>query len=90
MFGARNIFHFRILRKYIYNLSHVVDYDDIEVNENMTYKVRPVRSLDHGIKKLQNKDIALVKVQWNHYDENKGAWEVEANIITKYPELFQD
>ena len=60
-----------MLRKYIRDPSYMVDFDDIEVSENVTYKERSVRILDHNVKKLRNKDITLVKFQWNHHNENE-------------------
>ena len=63
MLGVHYVFHISMLRKYICDPSHVVECDDIEVSENVTYKERPMRILDHNFKKLQNKDIALVKIQ---------------------------
>ena len=61
MSKVHNVFYVSMLRKHIYEPSHVVDYDDIEVSENVTSTERPVRILDHNVKKLWNRDITLVK-----------------------------
>ena len=83
-----NVFHVSMLRKYIRDSTHVIDYQDIEVNENATFDERPVRILDRGIKTLRTKEIPLVKVQWKHHDENEASWELESEIQAKYPALF--
>ena len=35
--GVHNVFYVNMLRKYIHNPSHMMDYDNIEVSENVTY-----------------------------------------------------
>ena len=62
MSRVHNVFRVSMLRKYIHDPSCVVNYNDIEVNENVTYKERLVRTLDHILKNLQNRDITLIKV----------------------------
>ena len=54
MSGVHNVFHVNMLTKYIRDPSHVVDYNDIEVNENMTYKERFVRILDRKSTRLNS------------------------------------
>ena len=43
---VHNVFHVSLLRKYIPDESHVLNYDDIEIQANMTYEERPVRILE--------------------------------------------
>ena len=62
MSNVNNVFHISILRKCIGDFSHMIDYDDIEVNENVTYTETPVRILDHNVMELRNKDIIQVKI----------------------------
>ena len=44
-----------MLGKYIYNPMPEIDFDDIEVNNNVTYNKGPVRVLDYEVKKLRKK-----------------------------------
>ena len=62
MSGVHNVFHISILRKCTHNPEHEIDFNDIEVNDNSTYNEGLVRILDHGVKKLRNKEIPLMKV----------------------------
>ena len=71
-------------------MPHVIDFQDLEVNDNVSYQERPIWILGHDIKKLRNKEIPLVKIQWNHHNEREASWEMELKIRVKYPKLFQD
>ena len=68
MSGVHDVFHVSMLRKYIRDESHVIDHGIIEVNDDVTFVVEPVRILDISIKKLRRKDVYLVKVLWSHHD----------------------
>ena len=67
-----------MLRKYIFDPSHVIDLSSIEVKKGAKYIERPIRILDRKVKKLRTKEIPLVKVQWNHHNEDEATWEVES------------
>ena len=89
--GVRNVFHISILKEYHEGaIPHVINFQDLEMNDNMSYQERPVPILGHDIKKLRNKEIPLVKIQWKHHDEREASWEMESEMRMKYPELFQD
>ena len=51
--------------------THVIDFNDIEVSDNVSYQERPVRILDHGTQKLRSKEIPLDKVQCKHHHEGE-------------------
>ena len=63
MSGVHNVFHISMLKKCAHNPEHELDFNDIEVNDNVTFNEGPVQILDHGVKKLKNKEISLVKIQ---------------------------
>ena len=52
--GMHNVFHVSMLRTYVYDVSHIIDFD-IELKVNATYKERPVRILDRRVKQLRTK-----------------------------------
>ena len=81
--GMHNVFHVSMLRRYVYDKSHIINFGDIVLKENATYKERPARILDRRVKQLQTKEIALVKLQWNHHDENEASWELKSEIQEK-------
>ena len=53
----------------------------------MVYEKEPVGIVSKEIKKLRNKEVKLMKVQWS-IDPNDCTWEVEDKIRNDYPKLF--
>jgi hypothetical protein len=62
--SVHNVFHVSLLKKYIPNANHVIDWNVIQVEQEGTFQVQLVRILDRKIKQLQNRAIGIVKVQW--------------------------
>lgn len=60
--GIHEVFHVSILWKYVYNPSHVILFEPLEVYKNLTYKEKPVEILDWKEQILQNCSISFVKV----------------------------
>ncbi|XP_017636721.1 uncharacterized protein LOC108478768 [Gossypium arboreum] len=56
-----DIFHVLMLRRYRFDLSHVVTVEEIEVRPDLTFKEKPVQILDRDVKVLRKKSIQLVK-----------------------------
>ncbi|XP_024163703.1 uncharacterized protein LOC112170588 [Rosa chinensis] len=69
MSGVHNVFHVSMLRKYVQDESHVIDYGTIKVHADMTFVVEPARILDRSTKQLRRKEANLVKVLWSHHDK---------------------
>lgn len=57
-----NVFHVSLLLKYVSNLTHVLRVDEVELEDNLVYKERPIQILDRQVKQLKNKKIPLVKI----------------------------
>ncbi|KAI3734720.1 hypothetical protein L6452_14196 [Arctium lappa] len=77
----------RIGEKCLAETDVVVPLDDIQVDEQLTYIEEPVAILDFKVKKLRNKDIRLVRVQWKFHKGQESTWEVEADVRSQYPHL---
>ena len=54
------------LRKCVLDEEAVVSLDGIQVDERLNYIGRPVVILERKMKVLRNKEVPLVKVQWEH------------------------
>ncbi|CAL5438060.1 unnamed protein product [Camellia sinensis] len=65
--GVHDVFHVSMLRKYKPDPSHVLDWTDLEVDEEASYEKRLVRVLDRRDQVLRGKTIPLVKVLWKHH-----------------------
>jgi len=53
------------LRKYVADLSHVLESDDIQIREDLIVNTGPIIILDSQVKKLRGKEIRTVKVLWD-------------------------
>jgi hypothetical protein len=62
-----NVFHVSLLKKYIPDANHVIDWNVIQAEQEGIFQVHLVHILDWKIKHLRNISIALVKVQWTWY-----------------------
>ena len=60
--NMHNVFHVSMLRKYEPDPSHVLDWGDLDVSEDVTYEERPIRVLDTRDQVLRGKIIPLVKI----------------------------
>ena len=63
--NLHNLFHVSQWRKYITSPDHVLESDEVQVREDLTMPVGPVRILDTQVKKLRGKELKTVKVLWN-------------------------
>ncbi|KAJ9557295.1 hypothetical protein OSB04_011909 [Centaurea solstitialis] len=80
-------FHVSQLRKCLADETAHVPIDDIQVDERLNYIERPIAILERKTKSLRNKEIGLVKVQWEHRKGSEWTWEPEAEMRSNYPEL---
>ena len=61
--GVHNVFHVSMLKKYVRDEDHIItNFDDLELQSDLTYEKKPIRILAREIKTLRNKEISLVKV----------------------------
>ena len=67
--NIHNIFHVSQLRKYVPDLSHILESYSIQVKENLSFEVKPIRILDSQVKQLRGRSIPMVKVLWISYLE---------------------
>ncbi|KEH37836.1 hypothetical protein MTR_2g449730 [Medicago truncatula] len=74
--------------KYVYDMSHMIQVDDIEVRDNLTVKTWPVRIEDREVKRIRGKEIFLVKVIWVGPTGESATWESESKMRVSYTELF--
>ena len=73
-----------MLRKCAPNPTLEINFKYIEANDNVTYNKGPMRVLDCEVKKLRNKEISLVKIQWKYHDEGEALWEFELEMCKKF------
>ena len=71
------MFYVSLLRRYILDPSHVIDYRLLEVQPNLSYKEVSLRILDQKEQVLRNKIIPYVKVLWYNFNSEEVIWEAE-------------
>ena len=62
-----DVFYVSMLRKYCYNESHILPVQEIQVQEDLSNDEEPTTILAREVKQLQNKQVPLVKVLWQHH-----------------------
>ncbi|KAL4010611.1 hypothetical protein IC575_030113 [Cucumis melo] len=88
--AVHDMFHVSMLRKYVTDPSHVVDYEPLEINENLSNSEQPVEVLAREVKMLRNREIPLVKVLWRNHKVEEATWEREDDMRARYQELFEE
>ncbi|XP_075080471.1 uncharacterized protein LOC142165976 [Nicotiana tabacum] len=83
------VFHVSKLRKYISDSSHVLEASTIPLDEKLSYEEELMAIVDRQVRKLRSKEIMFVKVIWRNHTAEEATWEVEKDMQTKYPHLFQ-
>lgn len=83
-----NVVHVSILKKYNPDLKHVIEYSPIEIQSDLSYIEQLVEILDQREKTLRNKTVSLVRVLWRNPMVEESTWELESEMLEKYPHLF--
>nr|XP_016477450.1 PREDICTED: uncharacterized protein LOC107798938 [Nicotiana tabacum] len=83
------VFHISMLRKYISNLSQVLEAPTIPLDKKLSYEEEPMAIVVRQVRKLLLKEIVFVKVLWRNHTVEEATWEVEYAMQVKYPHLFQ-
>ncbi|XP_052117424.1 uncharacterized protein LOC127747497, partial [Arachis duranensis] len=86
--NLHDVFHVSQLQKYTPDASHVLEPESVQLRENLTLSVAPVRIDDTSIKRLRGKEVSLVKVAWSRGTVEEHTWELESEMRTDYPYLF--
>ena len=85
-----DVFHVSRLKKYCPDPRHVLAAEEIELQEDLSFKEEPVKILDQKVKVLRTKSVPLVKVLWQYHDVQEITWETEERMRKLYPQLFDN
>jgi hypothetical protein len=88
--GIHNVFHISMLRRYVSDPSHILSYEPLQVQEDLSYEEMPMEILDRKDQVLRNKTIRLVKILWRNHSMGEASWEREDEMQSKYPHLLQN
>ncbi|XP_040997139.1 uncharacterized protein LOC121243138 [Juglans microcarpa x Juglans regia] len=85
---VHDVFHVSMLRKYVPDPTHVIDFEPLQLQENLTYTEEPMQIIERKEQVLRKRTIPLVKVVWNNHAISEASWELEEEMQVKYPQLF--
>ncbi|XP_070008431.1 uncharacterized protein [Nicotiana sylvestris] len=64
--GVHPVLHFSLLWKYPEDRSHVLDFNMVQLDEDLTYEEELVAILDRQVRKLRSRSFPSVKVHWRN------------------------
>ncbi|TYK03205.1 pol protein [Cucumis melo var. makuwa] len=76
--------------KYVPDPSHVMDYEPLKIDENLSYAEQPIEVLAREVKMLRNREIPLVKALWQNHRVEEATCEREDDMKARYPKLFEE
>ncbi|XP_073121965.1 uncharacterized protein [Henckelia pumila] len=85
---VHNVLHVSMLRKYVSNPSHVLDFEPLQLTPELALEEMPVRVLAREERRLRTRSIPMVQVQWLNHSEEEATWDTEADMRTRSLELF--
>ena len=86
--GVHEVFHVSMLQKYTPDPARIVDWGDLVIDADGTFKEGPVRIMDSRELVLRQKNVRIVKVLWKHRGVEEATWEQEDTMRTRYLFLF--
>ena len=78
-----------VFRKCFKTPDRTVKFEDIELQEDLSYREHPVAILEETERKTRNKSIKFLKVKWSHHSDREATWEREDHLRFEYPTFFQ-
>ncbi|XP_070002222.1 uncharacterized protein [Nicotiana sylvestris] len=78
--GVHPVFHVSMLRKYHADLSHVLDFNTIQLDESLGYEEEPVAIIDRQDCQLRSKRTFAVWVQCRGQPVEEATWESEEEM----------
>lgn len=71
----------------VYDPSHVINYEPLDIQHNLTYEELLVQVLDLNEQQLRTKTITHVKVLSQNHGVEEASWELKQR--ERYPHLFE-
>ncbi|XP_031108743.1 uncharacterized protein LOC116013236 [Ipomoea triloba] len=75
-------------QRYVPDTSHVLEPEELEMDDSLAYEERPICVLDSKTRDTRRKSIKMIKVQWSNHSPEEATWELEDDMMARYPELF--
>ncbi|GJR79803.1 hypothetical protein Tco_0150588 [Tanacetum coccineum] len=85
---VHNTFHVSNLKKCYADEPLTVPLDGLHFDDKLQFVNEPIEIMDREVKRLRQKHVPIVKVQWNSIRGPEFTWEHEDQFRKKYPHLF--
>ena len=64
------------------------DTAEVEVDDQLSFIEQPEAIIARDVRKLRTKEIPVVKIRWARRPVEEATWEIERDMRTQYPHLF--
>nr|GEW65520.1 hypothetical protein [Tanacetum cinerariifolium] len=81
-------FYVSNLKKCLSDEPLAISLDEVHIDDKLRFVEEPVEVMDHGVKRLKQSRIPIIKVRWNTRRGPELTWEREDQFRKKYPQLF--
>lgn len=78
--AVHSVFYVSMLKKYVHNPKHVVNYHSLDGQRDLSYENAPTKILERKAYALRNKKIALVKIEWKSHRIEEATWKKKEKI----------
>ena len=85
---VHDVFHVSQLKKCLRVPEEEMSWDDVDLQEDLTYAERPVKILDTAERITRSQVSPMCRVQWSHHSESEATWEKEEDLKDEFPDLF--
>ena len=82
---AHNFSHVSLLKKYVHDPNHVINWDMIQVEPDGEFQIKPMCILTSKVTMLWNRAIGQVKVQCEHCSLEEATWELDDSMRLAHP-----
>ena len=76
------------MKKCVGDPSSIVPLKSVALKDSISDDDVPVDILDLQVRRLRNKDVALVNVLWRSHSVEGATWEAEVAMKSKYPQHY--
>src|SRR6187401_2105778 len=87
--NVHDVFHVSQLSKCFKTHEHTIPFEEIDLQQDLSYREHPVAILEETERKTRNKSIKFLKVKWSHHTNRETTWEREDHLRSEYPSFFQ-
>jgi len=85
--GVDNVFHVSQLKKCLRVPDRIQDFENVELEPDLTYIEYPIRVLDQKDRVTRRTTTKWYKVQWSQHSKEEATWESKDYLIENFLEF---